>query len=61
MASNKNTRIESIDFIRGVAVLGIFVLIIWIIQLIWSKYWMSRFNQGPLEFIWRKITYLGKN
>ncbi|MED5237922.1 MAG: DUF418 domain-containing protein [Chloroflexota bacterium] len=35
--------------------------IIWIIQLIWSKYWMSRFNQGPLEFIWRKITYLGKN
>ncbi len=61
MASNKNTRIESIDFIRGVAVLGIFVLIIWIIQLIWSKYWMSRFNQGSLEFIWRKITYLGKN
>ena len=39
----------------------IFVFIIWIIQLIWSKYWMSRFNQGPLEFIWRKITYLGKN
>ena len=35
----------------------IFVLIIWAIQLIWSKYWLDKFNYGPLEFIWRKLTY----
>ena len=35
----------------------IFVLIIWSIQLIWSKYWLDKFKYGPLEFIWRKITY----
>ena len=35
----------------------IFVLIIWAIQLIWSKYWLDKFKYGPLEFIWRKLTY----
>lgn len=27
------------------------------IQLIFSRFWLSRFKQGPLEFIWRKLTY----
>ena len=36
----------------------IFVLIIWVIQLIWSKYWLNKFKYGPLEFISRKITYI---
>ena len=36
----------------------IFVLIIWAIQLIWSKYWLNKFKYGPLEFISRKITYI---
>ena len=35
----------------------IFVLIIWAIQLIWSKYWLDKFKYGPLEFISRKATY----
>ena len=35
----------------------LFVLIVWIIQLIWSKYWLDKFKYGPLEFIWRKATY----
>ena len=35
----------------------IFVLIIWAIQIIWSKYWLDKFKYGPLEFISRKITY----
>ncbi len=36
--------------------LGI-VLIVWIIQLTVSFFWMRRFQQGPLEWLWRKLTY----
>ena len=36
----------------------IFVLLVWAIQLIWSKYWLDKFQHGPLEFVWRKATYL---
>ena len=36
----------------------LFVIVVWIIQIIWSKYWLERFNYGPLEFIWRRVTYL---
>ena len=34
----------------------IFVLIIWAIQIIWSKYWLDKFKYGPLEWIWRCLT-----
>ena len=34
-----------------------FVLSIWIFQLIFSWFWMQRFNYGPLEWTWRKLTY----
>ncbi|WGM45314.1 hypothetical protein KOAAANKH_00176 [Brevundimonas sp. NIBR10] len=30
---------------------------IWILQLIWSPLWLSRFEMGPLEWIWRCLTY----
>ena len=33
------------------------VLIIWVIQLIISSLWLSKFNRGPLESLWRKLTY----
>lgn len=33
------------------------VAIIWIIQLIASSLWLRKFNQGPLEWLWRKLTY----
>lgn len=36
--------------------LGI-VLIIWIIQMIFSWLWLKGFNQGPLEWLWRRLTY----
>jgi uncharacterized protein len=30
---------------------------IFIIQVIYSKIWMTYFNYGPLEWIWRQLTY----
>ena len=30
---------------------------IWILQLAWSRLWLSRFEMGPLEWLWRWITY----
>ena len=35
----------------------IVVLIIWIMQLIWSKPWLKKFRFGPLEWLWRSFTY----
>ncbi len=33
---------------------------IWIIQYVWSKAWLDRFQFGPLEWLWRSLAY-GKN
>ncbi|NBB53464.1 DUF418 domain-containing protein [Rhizobium sp. CRIBSB] len=30
---------------------------VWIAQLIWSPLWLSVFNLGPLEWVWRCLTY----
>ncbi len=30
---------------------------IWLLQIILSYFWMSHFKQGPLEHLWRKLTY----
>lgn len=30
---------------------------IWAAQLIWSPLWLSRFRMGPLEWLWRCLTY----
>lgn len=30
---------------------------IWLVQLIWSPLWLSRFSMGPLEWLWRCLTY----
>lgn len=34
-------------------------IIIFIIQMYFSKLWLSKFRFGPLEYIWRTITYWG--
>jgi len=47
---------EDIEFTRKEII--IFVLVVWIIQIIWSKLWLKNFNQGPLEWFWRKLTYI---
>ena len=33
------------------------VLIVWAVQLIWSPLWLSVFRFGPLEWVWRSLTY----
>ncbi|WP_028980588.1 DUF418 domain-containing protein [Sporocytophaga myxococcoides] len=33
-------------------------VVYFVIQLIFSKWWMSRYHYGPLEWLWRSVTYL---
>ena len=33
------------------------VVAVWALQLIWSPLWLSRFQMGPLEWVWRCLTY----
>lgn len=35
-------------------------LAIWALQLWWSPWWLSRFRFGPLEWVWRSLTYRGR-
>lgn len=30
---------------------------VWVLQLIWSPLWLSRFSMGPLEWVWRRLSY----
>ena len=30
----------------------------WVLMLAWSKPWLERFRFGPLEWLWRCLTYL---
>ncbi|MFC0634128.1 DUF418 domain-containing protein [Brevundimonas balnearis] len=30
---------------------------VWLLQLVWSPLWLSRFEMGPLEWLWRGLTY----
>ncbi len=41
----------------GKAGLMLFVLGVWIIELIVSSLWLSRFRFGPIEWLWRPLTY----
>ncbi len=34
------------------------VAIIWLLQILWSRWWMARFTMGPLEWLWR-LAYRG--
>jgi len=38
--------------------LMMFVLIVWLIQIAWSKPILDKWRYGPLEWFWRKLTYL---
>ncbi|HSM53101.1 MAG TPA: DUF418 domain-containing protein [Erythrobacter sp.] len=33
------------------------VLLTWVAMLAWSKPWLARFRYGPLEWLWRSLTY----
>ena len=36
------------------------VMGVWVVQLLWSKPWLDKFRFGPLEWVWRSLTYLKK-
>ena len=44
------------DFVNRSAIL-LFVLVVWILQLWWSRTWLTRFLFGPAEWLWRVATY----
>jgi uncharacterized protein len=35
----------------------IVVPLVWLLQLVLSTFWLSRYRQGPLEGVWRRLTY----
>ncbi|HQR91383.1 MAG TPA: DUF418 domain-containing protein, partial [Caulobacter sp.] len=37
--------------------LWMIVAAIWVLQLIWSPLWLSKFSMGPLEWVWRRLAY----
>ena len=37
--------------------LYIVVLAIWIFQIYFSGFWLNRYQVGPLEWLWRNMTY----
>jgi len=39
------------------AALMVFVVAIWVLQLVVSPIWLKRFRFGPLEWLWRTLTY----
>ena len=43
------------DFTRKEIV--VFVVVVWATQLLCSKIWLDNFRYGPMEWIWRRLTY----
>lgn len=36
-------------------VLAALTVVTWIFQILWSRWWMDRFEMGPLEWVWRRL------
>ena len=34
-----------------------FILGIWVLQLVLSPWWLNRYRFGPVEWLWRSLTY----
>ncbi|HCW07547.1 MAG TPA: hypothetical protein DGG95_09315 [Cytophagales bacterium] len=55
-----------IYFSIGIALLGnigsatalAFGLVVYVFQIFFSQWWLSRFQYGPIEWLWRSLTYL---
>lgn len=41
----------------GPGLLWAYVAGVWALQLVWSPLWLSRFQMGPMEWTWRRLTY----
>ena len=37
--------------------LPLFVVGVWVLQLMWSPWWLARYRFGPAEWLWRSLTY----
>ena len=37
---------------------GVIVLVVWLTVFVFSQVWMRRFYFGPLEWLWRSLTYM---
>ena len=42
---------------HGPAEMWMVVIAVWVAQLIWSPLWLSVFSMGPLEWLWRCLSY----
>ncbi|MCY4437681.1 MAG: DUF418 domain-containing protein [Chloroflexi bacterium] len=45
-----------VDFVNRSAVV-VFVFAVWALQMWWSHAWLSRYQFGPVEWLWRTATY----
>ncbi len=36
---------------------ALFVISVWLLQLCWSPIWLRKFRYGPVEWLWRCLTY----
>lgn len=43
-----------LNTLHGIAL----VMLIYFLQVIYSRYWISEFRFGPAEWVWRRLTYL---
>ena len=50
------TLLAGAEFVNRGAVL-LFVVAVWALQLGWSQAWLTRFQFGPAEWLWRVATY----
>ena len=69
--STGRPRIDVVDALRGFAVLAIvlvhnlehFILLagvaVFILQMLFCRWWLSRHRQGPLDYVWHKWTWIG--
>jgi uncharacterized protein len=39
--------------------LPLFIPIGWVAMLVWPRWWLARWRQGPFEMAWRRLTWLG--
>jgi uncharacterized protein len=42
----------------GASVWALVSLFVFFLQIVFSKWWLSRFQFGPVEWLWRSLTYL---
>jgi uncharacterized protein len=41
----------------GASVWTTIALVVFVLQIIFSKWWLARFQYGPVEWLWRSLTY----